>query len=113
MAREFEYRANGDANRVKSGNRKTALVKLSMCFLLLVFGVARVAIDATREILNFETIVGWQESIKNYPAVFLWVLGIYVMSSLSSVSDNAAECRNGSDFWSDRRKSVCLCWLAM
>jgi len=82
MARELEYRANQDANSVKSGNRKTALVKLSVCFLLLVSVSLAWRLTPLGEIIDFETIVGWQQAIKNYPAVFLWVLGIYVMSSL-------------------------------
>jgi len=82
MARELEYRANQDANRVKSGNRKTALVKLSVCFLLLVSVSLTWRLTPLRETINFETIVGWQESLKNYPAAFFWVIGIYVISSL-------------------------------
>jgi phospholipase D1/2 len=82
MARELEYRVTKDANSVKSGNRKTALVKLSVCFLLLVSVSLAWRLTPLREILDFETIVGWQQAIKNYPAVFVWVLGIYVMSSL-------------------------------
>jgi phospholipase D1/2 len=82
MSRKLEYRNGGKANRVKSGTRKTALLKLSACFLLLVSVSLAWRLTPLREIINFETIVGWQQSIKNYPAVFLWVLGIYVMSSL-------------------------------
>ena len=82
MARELEYRANQDANRVKSRNRKTALVKLSVCFLLLVSVSLTWRLTPLRETINFETIVGWQESLKNYPAAFFWVIGIYVISSL-------------------------------
>jgi phospholipase D1/2 len=82
MARELEYRANQDANRVKSGNRKTALVKLSVCFFLLVSVSLTWRLTPLRETINFETIVGWQESLKNYPAAFFWVIGIYVISSL-------------------------------
>ncbi|HEX7231211.1 MAG TPA: TVP38/TMEM64 family protein [Candidatus Binatia bacterium] len=80
MARKLEF--SGNANTVKSGTRKAALLKLFACFLLLVSVSLAWRLTPLREIINFETIVGWQQSIKNYPAVFLWVLGIYVMSSL-------------------------------
>jgi len=66
MARELEYRANQDANSVKSGNRKTALVKLSVCFLLLVSVSLAWRLTPLREIIDFETIVGWQQAIKNW-----------------------------------------------
>lgn len=82
MAREPEYRGSGNANRVKSSTRKKALLKLSACFLLLVSVSLAWRLTPLREIINFETIVSWQQSIKNYPAVFLWVLAIYVISSL-------------------------------
>ena len=66
----------------QSGERKLALLKLLACFFLLVAVSLAWRLTPLREIIDFETIVGWQRSIKNYPAVFLWVLGIYVMSSL-------------------------------
>jgi phospholipase D1/2 len=62
--------------------RRTALIKLLACLVALVALSLAWRLTPLREIIDFETIVGWQQSIKNYPAVFLWVVGIYVVSSL-------------------------------
>lgn len=58
------------------------MLKLLACFFLLVSLSLAWRLTPLRETINFETIVGWQESLKNYPTAFFWVLGIYVISSL-------------------------------
>jgi phospholipase D1/2 len=82
MACELDYRAGKEAGGIKSMNRKKALAKAALCFVLLVSLSLAWRVTPLRDSVNFETVVAWQRSIKNYPAAFVWVVAIYVMSSL-------------------------------
>ena len=66
----------------QSDERKKAVMQLLVCFFLLLSVSLAWRLTPLREIVDFETIVAWQESLKNYPTAFVWVLVIYVMSSL-------------------------------
>lgn len=64
------------------GEYKAALVKGSLCFLLLLLVSLAWRLTPLRESVNFGTTISWQQSLKDHPAALFWVLGAYLMGSL-------------------------------
>ena len=62
--------------------RKSALIKGLAVFLVLVALSLTWRYTAIGEWVNFETILGWQASIKNHPAALLYVTAAYLIASL-------------------------------
>ena len=62
--------------------RKAALVKGALCFLFLLSISLAWRLTPLRESVDFETIVGWQQSIKDHPSALFWVIAAYLMGGL-------------------------------
>ena len=50
------------------GERKAALVKVTLCFLFLLSISLAWRLTPLKDSVDFETIVSWQQSIKEHPA---------------------------------------------
>jgi phospholipase D1/2 len=74
--------ANTVARSDRSNSRKASLSKLLvLIFLLLTVSIAW-RWTPLREAIDFETVIRWQQSLKDYPAALLWVVGAYVVGGL-------------------------------
>jgi hypothetical protein len=61
---------------------KAALLKGAFgLFVLLSISFAW-RLTPLKESVDFETIISWQQSLKDHPAALFWVLGAYLMGSL-------------------------------
>jgi phospholipase D1/2 len=61
---------------------KAALLKGGLCFLLLLSISLAWRLTPLKESVDFETIIGWQQSLKDHPAAVFWVVGAYLAGSL-------------------------------
>ena len=64
------------------GERKAVLLKGALCFLVLVSVSLAWRLTPLKESADFETIVSWQQSVKDHPAALFWVIGAYLMGGL-------------------------------
>src|SRR6185369_2109076 len=64
------------------GERKAILVKVTLCFLFLLSVSLAWRLTPLKESFDFETIIRWQQSIKDHPAALFWVVGAYLLGSL-------------------------------
>lgn len=62
--------------------RKVILIKILLLFLLLFIVPLAWRWTPLSEWINFETIINWQQSVKNHPAAFYFVVGAYLLASL-------------------------------
>src|SRR4030095_8910731 len=62
--------------------RKGSLVKFSLIFLLLLTVPVAWRWTPLNEWINFDTVIAWQQSIRNHPAAFYLVVGVYVLGGL-------------------------------
>jgi len=65
-----------------SNGRKSALIKLLVLLFLLVTMSIAWRWTPLREFINFETVIRWQGSLKDYPAALLWVVVAYLIGGL-------------------------------
>jgi phospholipase D1/2 len=65
-----------------AGGRKGSLVKVSLIFLLLLTVPVAWRWTTLNEWINFDTVIAWQQSIRNHPAAFYLVVGVYVLGGL-------------------------------
>jgi len=73
----------GEVDRSKRiSERKAALVKGALGFLLLLSIALAWRLTPLKESIDLETIVGWQQSLKDHPAALFWVVGGYLTGSL-------------------------------
>ena len=73
---------NGITTVGQINGRKSSLVRLLLLFLLLLMVPLAWRFTPLGEWINFATIIGWQESVKNYPAAFYLVVASYLLGSL-------------------------------
>jgi phospholipase D1/2 len=66
----------------KSNGRKSALIKLLVLLFLLITMSIAWRWTPLREFINFETVIRWQGSLKDYPAALLWVVVAYLVGGL-------------------------------
>src|SRR5262245_11398918 len=62
--------------------RKGSLVKVSLIFLLLLTIPVAWRWTLLSEWINFDTVIDWQQSIRNHPAALYLVVGVYVLGGL-------------------------------
>ena len=62
--------------------RKAALLKGGLCFLFLLSISLAWRLTPLKESVDFETIIGWQQSLNDHPAALFWVVGAYLAGSL-------------------------------
>jgi len=62
--------------------RKGSLIGISLIFFLLLVVPAVWRWTPLNEWINFDTVIHWQQSIRNYPAAFYLVVGVYLLGSL-------------------------------
>jgi phospholipase D1/2 len=62
--------------------RKGSLVKFSLIFLLLLAVPIAWRWTPLNEWINFDTVIAWQQSIRNHPAALYLVVGVYVLGGL-------------------------------
>jgi phospholipase D1/2 len=62
--------------------RKGSLVKFSLIFLLLLTVPVAWRWTLLNEWINFDTVIDWQQSIRNHPAALYLVVGVYVLGGL-------------------------------
>jgi uncharacterized membrane protein YdjX (TVP38/TMEM64 family) len=65
----------------RSSERKAALMKGALGFLVLLLVSLAWRFSPLKESVDFETIIGWQQSLKDHPAALLWVVGGYLTGS--------------------------------
>lgn len=73
---------NGITTAGQINGRKSSLVRLLLLFLLLLMFPLAWRFTPLGEWINFATIIGWQQSVKNHPAVFYLVVVTYLLGSL-------------------------------
>lgn len=66
----------------RSGERKAALMKGALGFLSLLLISLAWRLTPLKESVDFETIISWQQSLKDHPAALFWVVGAYLAGSL-------------------------------
>ena len=64
------------------GERKAALLKAALCFLFLLSISLAWRLTPLKDSVDFETIVSWQQSVKDHPAALFWVIAAYLMGGL-------------------------------
>jgi phospholipase D1/2 len=62
--------------------RKKSLIRISLIFFLLLAAPVAWRWTPLNEWINFEMVVDWQQSIRDYPAAFYLVVGVYLLGSL-------------------------------
>lgn len=62
--------------------RKAAMLKGALGFLVLLLISLAWRFTPLKESVDFETIIGWQRSLKDHPAAVFWVVGAYLAGSL-------------------------------
>jgi phospholipase D1/2 len=62
--------------------RKKSLIRISLIFFLFLAVPAAWRWTPLNEWINFEMVVEWQQSIRDYPAAFYLVVGVYLLGSL-------------------------------
>lgn len=65
-----------------ANGRRARLIKILLLFVLLFIAPLAWRWTPLSEWINFETIIGWQQSIKNHPTAFYFVVGAYLVASL-------------------------------
>jgi phospholipase D1/2 len=65
-----------------ASSRRAVLIKILLLFLLLFSVPLAWRWTPLNEWINFETIIGWQLSVKNDPAAIYFVIGGYLLGSL-------------------------------
>jgi phospholipase D1/2 len=82
MTNQIQKGPNGPGGTAQPDDRKTALVKALICFFLLVSVALAWRLTPLKEAVDFETIIAWQQSLKDYPGVLFWVIGAYLMAGV-------------------------------
>jgi phospholipase D1/2 len=72
----------GDKAAAATKGRRASLVKILLIFFLLLTLPMAWRWTPLNEWVNFETVIGWQESVKNYPEAFYFVVGAYMVGGL-------------------------------
>lgn len=62
---------------------KGSLIKLALIFFLLLTIPIIWRWTTLNEWINLDTVIDWQQSIRNHPAAFYLVIGVYVLGSLA------------------------------
>src|SRR6266536_1404908 len=62
--------------------RKKSLIRISLIFFLLLAVPVAWRWTPLNEWINFEMVVDWQQSIRDYPAAFYLVVGVYLLGCL-------------------------------
>ncbi len=71
------------AVRIKgSVKRKAALVKGALCLLVVLLLSLGWRLTPLKEYVDLETIISWQQSLKDHPAALFWVVGVYLAGGL-------------------------------
>jgi phospholipase D1/2 len=82
MGRRPEHKGDKVSRSRRPKGRKASLSKLlGFFFLLLALSLAW-CWTPLKETIDFETVVQWQRSLKDYPAAFFWVAGAYLIGGL-------------------------------
>jgi phospholipase D1/2 len=78
----LDNRADEAVRSKRSGGNKATLVKVAVCFLLLLSISLAWRFTPLQDSFDFATIIGWQQSVKDQPAALFWVIGAYVAGGL-------------------------------
>jgi uncharacterized membrane protein YdjX (TVP38/TMEM64 family) len=65
-----------------ASRRNAVLIKILLLFFLFLSVPLAWRWTPLNEWINFETIIDWQQSVKNHPAAFYLVVGVYLLGSL-------------------------------
>lgn len=86
LALSMGVQSNDTKDKLKTAGgryrRKGSLVKFSLIFLLLFTVPVAWRWTPLNEWINFDTVIDWQQSIRNHPAAFYLVVGVYVLGGL-------------------------------
>jgi phospholipase D1/2 len=86
LALSMGVQSNDTKDKLKTAGgrygRKGSLVKFSLIFLLLFTVPVAWRWTPMNEWINFSTVIDWQQSIRNHPAAFYLVVGVYVLGGL-------------------------------
>jgi uncharacterized membrane protein YdjX (TVP38/TMEM64 family) len=86
LALSMGVQSNDTKDKLKTAGgrygRKGSLVKFSLIFLLLLTVPVAWRWTPLNEWINFSTVIDWQQSIRNHPAAFYLVVGVYVLGGL-------------------------------
>lgn len=85
LALSMGIQSNDTKDKLKTAGRygrKGSLVKFSLILLLLFTVPVAWRWTPLNEWINFDTVIDWQQSIRNHPAAFYLVVGVYVLGGL-------------------------------
>jgi phospholipase D1/2 len=82
MRYRFDDSSGQHCSSKSLSERKTALIKPLVWFVLLLSLSLGWRLTPLKESIDFETLIAWQQSLKNDPAAVLWVIGAYLMGGL-------------------------------
>jgi phospholipase D1/2 len=78
----LEDKADRAARSKRFSERKAALVMGALCFLFLLLLSLAWRLTPLKDNVDLETIITWQQSLKDHPAALFWVVGVYLVSGL-------------------------------